>query len=146
MHNNKNQAKKMARCTENTRRYFPFIIGMKRIAPILFLFIALFGIFQIVAAAGTTIILENPLKNPDGSSVDSFSALLKTIGDWLIKIGAPIAVLMIIIGGFQIMISGGKPEKIKQGRATILWTIIGYAILIVGWGIVKIVTNLIGNA
>lgn len=119
---------------------------MKKMASILFLFIALFGIFQIVVAANTPITLENPLKNSDGSSVDSFGALLKTIGDWLIKIGAPIAVFMVIIGGFQIMISGGKPDKIKTGRATILWTVIGYAILIVGWGIVEIVTNLIGNA
>lgn len=118
---------------------------MKKIVVSFFFLVALFGFFQSASAAGTPVTLENPLKNSDGSSVESFTALLKTIGDWLIKIGAPIAIFMIILGGFQIMISGGKPDKIKTGKQTILWTIVGYAILVIGWGIVEIVNNLIGS-
>ena len=85
------------------------------------------------------------LSNPIGGEDMTFEQILCTVGDWLTKIGAPIAVFMILVGAFFIMTSGGEPEKLNKGKKAILWTIIGYAILVVSWGIAKIIANILGG-
>ncbi len=84
--------------------------------------------------------LENPL-----SAGDTFEEILCKVGDWLIQIGAPIAVFMVLVGAFQIMTSGGEPEKLNKGKKTILWTVVGYAILVIGWGIAEVIANVLGG-
>lgn len=85
-----------------------------------------------------TIILPNPLK------ATSFAELTNRITNWLLIIGAPILVLMIIIGAFQIMTGAGNPENITKGRHTITWAIIGYALLLISSGITLIIEQLLG--
>lgn len=84
--------------------------------------------------------LENPL-----SGGDTFEQILCTVGDWLRDIGIPIAVIMILVGAFQLMTSGGEPEKLNRGKKTILWTVVGYAILFIGWGIAEVISNVLGG-
>ena len=95
-------------------------------------------IFSFIVKAQESVTLENPLKNGG-----SFEEILKAIGDFIILIGAPIAVLMILIGAFQIMTSGGEPEKLTRGKKTILWTAIGYGILVIGWGIADVISGVL---
>lgn len=85
------------------------------------------------------------LDNPLGSNDMGFEEILCKIGNWLIQIGAPIAVFMILVGAFFIMISGGEPDKLNKGKKIILWTVVGYAILVIGWGIAKIIANILGG-
>lgn len=85
-----------------------------------------------------TISLPNPLK------ATSFAELINRITNWLLIIGAPILVLMIIIGAFQIMTGAGNPENITKGRHTITWAIIGYALLLLSSGITLIIEQLLG--
>lgn len=82
-----------------------------------------------------------PLPNPIGSN--DITDILKKIVNYLIKIGAPILAIMILIGGFQILTAGGNPEKVKTGRHTILYSVIGYAIILSAWGIVAIIEKLL---
>lgn len=88
--------------------------------------------------AANAITLENPLGEKGG---DDFFSLLKVIGDWLVLIGAPIAIFMILIGAFHILTSAGEPEKIKRGKSTILWTVVGYAILLLGTEITSLISD-----
>ena len=86
------------------------------------------------------IMLLEPL--PDGSpggkthicvSENPFGALneyLKPLIPFVVGIAAGIAVLMIIIGGIQIIFSGGEPGKITEGRQRITAAIIGLLILV----------------
>ncbi len=85
------------------------------------------------------------LTNPLGDENMTFAQILCKIGDWLIQIGAPVAVLMVLVGAFQIMTSGGEPEKLNKGKKTILWTVVGYGILLLGWGIAEIIANVLGG-
>lgn len=79
--------------------------------------------------------LENPLK------WDNIQDILKGVSDWLISFGAPIAIFMILVGAFMFLTSGGEPAKVERGKKTILWTIIGYGILLLGTEITKIVSD-----
>jgi hypothetical protein len=90
--------------------------------------------------------LDQPgLVNPLGDSNSDVEGLLHSIVNWLIKIGTPIAVGMILIGAFQMVFSGGDPEKFKRGKTTILYTAIGYAIILVGWGMTSIIRDFLSS-
>ncbi|MEK7629941.1 MAG: pilin [Patescibacteria group bacterium] len=80
------------------------------------------------------------LCNPLGDTND-ISDLIHKIVNWLVTLSAPIAVGMIVWGAFQMIFAAGDPEKFKTGKKTILYTLIGYAIILIGWGITSIITN-----
>jgi len=82
------------------------------------------------------------LPNPLGSN-QTVESLVNEILDWLIKVGAPVATVMVIVGAFQMMFAGGSPEKFKTGTQTILYTVIGYGILWISKGIVSIIELLL---
>lgn len=87
----------------------------------------------------TTIILSNPL------STSSVGGIIDNVVNWLIKLSSPIAALMVIVGGIQILTSGGNEESFKKGRKTILYTAIGYGIIVVGSGIIKIIEAILNG-
>ncbi|MCK5021745.1 MAG: hypothetical protein KAR54_00650 [Candidatus Pacebacteria bacterium] len=72
----------------------------------------------------TPITLGNPLK------VDTFEALIAEILKVVVMIASPIAVLAIIYSGFLFVKARGKPEELKSARETLMWTIIGIAVLL----------------
>lgn len=83
--------------------------------------------------------LPNPLKTT--SIVD----LLYKIIDALTKfVATPVAVLMIIIGAFQMLSAGGDPEKFKKGKNTILYAAIGFAVLLLARLIIGLVQEILG--
>ena len=91
--------------------------------------------------------LVNPLCPPTdpNCSRSDVEGLLNSIIDWLLRIATPIAVGMILVGAFQIMFAGGDEEKFKRGRNTILYTAIGYAIILIGRGITLIIQDFLSH-
>jgi len=84
------------------------------------------------------------VKIPNPLGVNTFADLIAKINKWLLIISVPIFTLMIFIGAFQLMTGAGNPEKITQGRHTITWAIIGYALLLLSTGITEIIKNVLG--
>ena len=82
------------------------------------------------------------LNNPLGTQ--TFTSLLDNIIGFLIAVSIPLAAALIVWGGFQIMTAGGNPNKINEGKNTILYTIIGFAVVLLSWGIVKILERILG--
>lgn len=91
------------------------------------LFTIICGIFLIASfVSAKTVDLEDPLK---GKTIQE---IISTITDLIALIGSGIAVIMIIIGGIQIMIgtsTGEKDKKVAKGKKTITWALIGIAII-----------------
>ena len=52
-----------------------------------------------------------------------------------------IAVIMIILAGFQYVLSQGSPEKIAKAKDTILYAVIGLVVCVSGVTIVSFVTG-----
>ncbi|NCN52945.1 hypothetical protein GW950_00595 [Candidatus Wolfebacteria bacterium] len=84
-----------------------------------------------------SITIPNPL------GVNSITGLIANINRWLLWIAVPIFTLMIFIGAFQLMFSGGSPDKVTQGKHTITWAVIGYALLILSTGIISIIKEVL---
>ena len=85
------------------------------------------------------------LHNPAGSNT-TIADLIHNITSGLVTIATPIVAIMVLIGAFQILFAAGDPEKFKRGKKTILYTIIGYAIILVASGITSIIKDLLGSS
>jgi len=90
---------------------------------------------------GTTDPGSNTFTNP--LNFTNIEELLRGLSNWAIAIASPIAALMIIVGAYQLLFSGGDPEKVKTGRQTILYTVIAYAIILLAWTLATTVAKLI---
>ncbi len=83
-------------------------------------------------------LLPNPLR------VSSIGDLINKIIDYLIIIAAPILTIMVLIGAFQIMFAEGNSEKWQTGKKTIVYAVIGYAIILLSKGISSLIANFFG--
>ena len=77
--------------------------------------------------------------NPGGAATTDLNTMIKSVLNWVFGIIGIVAVIMIIIGGFNMMISSGDPGKVKKGKDTILYGIIGLVISILAFAIVNFV-------
>ena len=84
------------------------------------------------------------LPNPLGET-ETIPQLLEQIVRFLRDIASPIVAIVVIYGAFQILFAAGDPEKFATGKKTILYAVIGYAIIWIGWGIAKIIEDFIGS-
>jgi hypothetical protein len=95
-----------------------------------------FGITRADAPAGD---IPNPL------DATSFTDLIGDIIVWVRNIGIGIAIIMIIYAGFLFMTSGGSEEKVTTARKTLIWSLIGLAILIMGSAWISLIKNILGG-
>ncbi len=114
---------------------------MKKILfPIILLSLFLFPVFT--NAAGLV-----PCGNPGEKACE--------IGDFFIMLGrifnfamtmiiAPLATLMLIIGGVLILISAGSQDLYSRGKETLKWAIIGIALAFGAWVIINFILGAIG--
>lgn len=71
------------------------------------------------------------LDNPLGEDVNSLSKFVEIILNKIVlPIGSVVVVLFIIYTGFLFVTARGNPEKIESAKRTLLWVVIGTAILL----------------
>ena len=70
---------------------------------------------------------------------------VKTIIDWVLAVLGIVAVVMVIVGGINYMTSQGDSAKVKKGRDTILYGIIGLIIALLAFAIVNFVLDHVFN-
>jgi len=85
----------------------------------------------------------NMVSGGAASGVDVSSTISK-ITTFLFALIGIVAVFVIILGGFNMMISSGDPGKVKKGKDTILWGIIGLIVTILAYAIVNFVLGQLG--
>jgi hypothetical protein len=110
---------------------------------------------QVFAQGGSTV---TPAPTPGGSTVtpapptqflpnplgdQTIPDVLCRIGGWLFTIAIPLTAIMIIIGAFQIMFAGGNEEKVATGKRTIIYTVVGFAIILSATGIIYVIQELL---
>ena len=81
---------------------------------------------------------------PQTTKARSIEELLSAVAGFLLVIAIPIATIMIIVGAFQILTSGGNPEKVTTGKKTILYAAVGIAIIALFRVLMALLAQLLG--
>jgi|GEM_PF-6097115 len=81
---------------------------------------------------------------PPTTKAKSIEDLLRAVAGFLLTIAIPIATIMVIIGAFQILTSGGSPDKVTTGKKTIIYAVVGLAIIALFRVLLAILGQLLG--
>ncbi len=102
-----------------------------------------FFINQVLAAASTPAPcnLAVDICNPIGAT--DFIDLIHQIGGVLIQLAIPIAVILIIWIGIQFFLAQGNSEKITKAKSSLLWLVVGLAIILIGEGFVALIKSIL---
>lgn len=68
-------------------------------------------------------------------------AIFSTVVDVMLYIIGAIAVVMIILGGFRYVISGGNASSVTAAKNTILYAIVGVIVALLAYAIIDFVLN-----
>lgn len=88
------------------------------------------------------VILVNPISACQ--SDPTFLCVVNNIIDGLFTLAIPITSVMVLVGGFQILFAAGNPEKLTTGKKTIIYAVIGFAVIILAKGVALIIQDFFG--
>ena len=77
------------------------------------------------------------------SSHKSLSSLITTISNYIFYLGIVLAPLMIVIGAFLFMTSGGSPEKTRLGKSIIIWAVIGLGFILFAKAVSGVISGIL---
>ena len=80
-------------------------------------------------------VICNPISG-NGSLPD----FIQTILTGLLKIGIPVVALAVIYSGFLFVFARGNSEKLTKAKDTLLYTLIGAAVLLGSWAIASMIS------
>lgn len=85
---------------------------------------------------------------PTGAESDLFGpdGIFRTITNILIFLIGAVSVIMLIIGGFRYVLSGGDSGNVESAKNTILYAIIGIIVAFLAYAAVTFVINSLTNS
>jgi len=87
----------------------------------------------------------NPSESLGYASADLQETVIRVV-QWALGLLALVAVIMIILGGFQWMTAGGNEERVEKAKKLISAAVIGLIIVLLAWAIVIFVVGVTTNA
>jgi len=89
--------------------------------------------------------IQGPLDVGQGTGNNvTLAAIVNRVVQFLIPVAGIILLLVLIWGGYDYMMSGGTPDKIKSAQAKLTTAIIGFILLITSYILVKVITMIFG--
>ncbi len=76
-----------------------------------------------------------------GCLPSNYIGFTTTIYGWGLGLLGFVAVIFLMIGGYQIMMSRGNPEMVNRGKSYIFYSIAGLLLAIFGFVFIEIVTG-----
>jgi len=84
-----------------------------------------------------------PLINPLGSNTSFLSVMNAIFAFLFTDVAVPLCAIMVLVGAFQMMTAGGDPEKFSNGRKTLMYAAIGFAVALIAIGATSIIKSII---
>lgn len=94
-----------------------------------------FALAQVGQSSGG---ITNPLS---GGADQTITSVLKGIIQWMLGLVGFLALIALIIGGGRMVIDFGNEEQVHKAKKTILWAVVGLAVVILSYAILNIVTS-----
>jgi hypothetical protein len=99
-------------------------------------------IFIVICFTMPAFASEIPLPPPPaGSSTLTLQQAIQKITDIAIYAVGSIAILFLIISGFRFIIAAGNPESVQAARSTVVYVVIGLAIVILAYPTIQFIVK-----
>ncbi len=79
------------------------------------------------------------------NSSQSLPELIANVIRLMLLFAGAIAVVFVIIGGYQYLTSGGNEEAAEKGKKTLINAIIGVVVIILAYVIINVIVNLVST-
>jgi hypothetical protein len=89
----------------------------------------------VLAVHAPDVFAQSALQNPLGTS--DLRVVIGNIIKAALGLTGVLALLMFIWGGIQWLTSGGSPEKVKAGKSTLTWAVIGLVVIFTSYTLVS---------
>ena len=86
-------------------------------------------------------VANNPFQGTGIASAQKADVVVLQVINTLLLVSGSLAILFVIIGGFKYIGSRGIPELAKKGKSTIVYALVGLAVVVMSYVIVLIITN-----
>ena len=99
-----------------------------------------------IALIPQTLILpgEKQIVDPLGGRFNSIGGLISGLLPFIMVIAGLILFVLLIIGGFGLLTSGGNPEKMKVAQGKITSAVIGFVIIFISYWLMRILEMILG--
>jgi len=84
------------------------------------------------------------IENPLGETSDIYTLVIKIL-DFLIVLSIPLSAILIVYAGLLYITSAGNAEKIKTAQKTLIWALIGFAIVLIAKGVPAIIQEFLSG-
>jgi len=104
------------------------------------------GLFSVSAECQSEAVTDcpaNQICNP--LKYKSVECLVEAIIIFLMKLAIPVATIMFVIAGGIFVTSAGNPEKFKLAKRVMIYTAIGFAVILVASGLIRVLQSLLGG-
>lgn len=115
---------------------------IKRIFPKIKYF--LLPLFLFLVTTGASCSLKSLLypKDPSTLTIQDVPIALNAIVNWLAVGAGSVCLIFIIIGGYLYISSLGSEEKAEQGKKTLIYSVVGFILVVGAYAIVKFFMSL----
>lgn len=79
-----------------------------------------------------------------GQSANAADTLVGDIIMTVLYVAGAFAVIMLVYGGIQYILSAGNSSKVEQAKKTIIYSVVGIVLIIISWAVVAFVTGVFG--
>lgn len=111
--------------------------------------LAIFAEFLFASAAwadSVPVQLQNPLDPQNTGNCTTLLCPVASVTNFLFEISIPICAIFIIVGGFQMMTASDNPEKFSKGKKTILYAVVGFAVVLVASSVANLIKSVLGGS
>ena len=88
--------------------------------------------------------IKGPLVGANGQPIENLGQLVSRVLTFLLPLAGVILLFVFIWGGYDYMMSQGNPEKVKSAQAKITTGVIGFALLIFSYLLVRLISTIFG--
>ena len=110
-----------------------------------FIFIIVFSIMMPFVFAGAAVTIDAKIENPLKGGIDTIPQFIEAIINIVLIVGVPILVLAIIYAGFLYVKAQGNPGELEVAHRTLLYTVIGGALLLGAFVIAKAIGSTVAE-
>lgn len=80
----------------------------------------------------------------DPAQLQYLEVIFENVLGIIVRLALLAVFVMLLLGGFNFLTSGGNPEAKAKAQKTLTWAISGFVVLLLGWFIMRFISEFTG--